>query len=245
MQKVSQPTRPIDMSGPCGADSPVHVGGWFTREGNMMKAALVLGALVAAEACTGKADSKTDTTRPPDSAASSVAPPAATNAAVDTTARAVPAASPRPAPGSKAAAPPPGAKAIAADTIRGIVAVVGTDRDKQVIIRPANGPSITLLGPDAALAGRAAGADVWVSGPKADRTMTVTSFAVRMVDGLPAVDGDLTLDGQKLVLVTQTGKRHTIANPPNALRDQVGGRVWVTGNLDQGPVAFGIIKTKP
>src|SRR6188508_740584 len=98
MQKASQLTRPIDSSGPRGADSPVHVGGWFTGEAIMTKALLVMGTLVAAAACAGKADSKADSTRPPDSAAASIAPPvvaAATNPAVDTTSRG---SSPRPAP---------------------------------------------------------------------------------------------------------------------------------------------------
>ena len=64
--------------------------------------------------------------------------------------------------------------------------------------------------------------------------MTVTQFAVRTVDGIPALDGTLAAEGERLVLVTADGQRHPIAHPPDALRAHVGGRVWVSGNLAQG-----------
>jgi hypothetical protein len=65
-----------------------------------------------------------------------------------------------------------------------------------------------------------------------------------MVDGIAAVDGTLASDGGQLVLVTPDGKRHTIAHAPDALRRLVGGRVWISGNLSQGLVAYGVIRDK-
>ena len=134
--------------------------------------------------------------------------------------------------------------AVAMDTLRGIVAVVGTEHDKHVVIRPAGGRAVTLSGPQAALVGRASGAEVWVSGTSEAGALTVTEFSVRTVDGIAAVDGTLMAEGVGLVLQTPDGKRHPIANPPEALRQHVGGRVWISGNLNQGPVAYGIIQDK-
>jgi hypothetical protein len=148
------------------------------------------------------------------------------------------------APTQRDSAPP--VQVTASDTIRGIVAVVGTEHDKRVIVRPSGERAITLSGTDAMLVGRAAGAEVWVAGTRGDRnTLEVSQFAVRTVDGIPALDGMLVADGDRLVLVTPDGKRHVIAHVPDALRQHVGGRVWISGNLDQGPVAYGIIRDKP
>jgi hypothetical protein len=133
------------------------------------------------------------------------------------------------------------------DTLRGIIAVVGTDRDHHVIVRPAGGDPVTLTGAEADLAARAAGADVWVEGWRDERTttMSVTRFAVRAVDGIPAVDGTLAAADGGLVLITPDGTRHAIAHVPDALRERIGARVWISGKLDQGPVSFGVIQAKP
>ena len=105
---------------------------------------------------------------------------------------------------------------------------------------------MTLLGAQATLVGRASGAEVWVSGARNERgALTVERFSVRTVDGIGATDGTLAADGDRLVLVTPDGQRHPIAHPPDALRRHVGGRVWISGDLNQGPVAFGIIQEKP
>ena len=118
--------------------------------------------------------------------------------------------------------------------------------DKRVVIRPPGGRAVTLAGPQASLVGRTSGADVWVAGaPSEGGTFTVSEFAVRSVDGVAALDGTLTSEGNGLVLITADGKRHVVANPPDALRQHVGGRVWISGNLSQGPVAYGIIQEKP
>jgi hypothetical protein len=134
----------------------------------------------------------------------------------------------------------------ASDTVRGIVAIVGTEHDKRVIVRPSGERAITLTGTDALLVGRAAGADVWVAGTRGEgNTLSVSQFAVRTVDGIAAVDGMLTAEGERLVLVTPDGQRHIIAHAPDALRKHIGGRVWISGNLDQGLAAYGVIRDKP
>ena len=134
----------------------------------------------------------------------------------------------------------------AADSVRGIVAVVGTSFDSHVILRPAaGGRAVTLVGAQARTVGRLSGADVWLTGTRDDRgQITVSRFLVRSVDGAPALDGTLIARGDQLLLVTRDGKQHPIANPPPALREHVGARVWITGPLDKGPLTFGVIEER-
>ncbi len=155
----------------------------------------------------------------------------------------------RPSTGSAAGppAPPPAAPAgtAAADTVRGIVAVVGSTPMTRVVIRPATGASITLTGTLADEIGAASGADVWVRGRRiSERSFDVASYAVRSVDGVSAVTGTLVGDGDRLVLVSDDGRRHVIARPPQPLRDQVGARVWISGNVDSGITAYGILRRR-
>lgn len=146
-------------------------------------------------------------------------------------------------------APPPspsGAPPTAgSDTARGRVAVVGSTPITQVVLRPTAGRSITLIGPLADEIGSASGADVWVRGRRTgERSFEVASYAVRSVDGVPAVTGSLVADGSRLVLVSDDGRRHVIANPPASLREHVGARVWVSGDLATGITAYGVLRRR-
>jgi hypothetical protein len=142
--------------------------------------------------------------------------------------------------------PPSGSSPTASsDTARGIVAVVGSLPITEVILRPASGRPITLSGPLAKEIGVASGADVWVRGRRVDaRTIDVAGYAVRSVDGVTAITGTLTADGDRLVLVTDDGRRHAIARPPSPLREHVGARVWITGDLGSAINAYGVLRPR-
>lgn len=129
------------------------------------------------------------------------------------------------------------------DTLRGTPAVVGTDRFSQVVLKPAGGGrSIVLAGAQARLVGKASGAEVSVAGThRADGQFLVSSFEVRTVDGVAAMDGTLELSGSQYYLVTADGRRHPVNSVPAALRAHVGERVWITGAPERGPVSFGVI----
>ena len=134
----------------------------------------------------------------------------------------------------------------AADTARGIVAVLGSDMDTRVIVRGTGGARpVTLAGMQARTVGAMSGADVWVSGTRDESgRINVSRFTVRSVDGAPALDGTLIARGTHLLVVTRDGKQHAIAAAPEALREHVGARVWVTGPLDTGPITFGVIEER-
>lgn len=140
--------------------------------------------------------------------------------------------------GAPAVTAPPAA---GRDTLRGIVAEVGSMPMTSIVIRPAGGRSVTITGDLAREIGRAAGAEVWVSGTRTERGIEAVRYAIRSVDGQPAVDGTLARDGDRLVLVNESG-RHVIARPPAGLRDRVGARVFLVGSLDGSITSYGILR---
>jgi Protein of unknown function (DUF5818) len=91
----------------------------------------------------------------------------------------------------------------------------------------------------------ASGADVLVRGRRtADRTIEASSYEVRTVDGVTAITGTLTAEGDRLVLVTDAGRRYPIARPPAPLREHIGARVWVTGDPSTTIASYGVLRPK-
>jgi hypothetical protein len=128
-----------------------------------------------------------------------------------------------------------------ADSLQGIVRVVGVDALPRITLSPDEGsPAITLTGP--ASLRRVAGLRVSVVGQRAGTTLTVTRFVVIEANGVAATDGMLTATGDRIELVTADGTRHPLANPAPGLRAAVGRRVWISGPLDGPTVAYGIIE---
>jgi len=132
------------------------------------------------------------------------------------------------------------------DSARGIAAVVGSSPITSVVVRPTNGRAVTVTGPLAREIGVASGAEVSVRGRRAaDGSLVATSYVVRSVDGIPAITGTVATDGDRLVLVTDDGRRHPIARPPAPLRQHVGARVCVTGDPASTIGSFGVLRPAP
>ena len=192
-------------------------------------------------ACGAPGNETADTGRSKNAGANDVAPQA-----VDS-----PVAAPRGASGAKEMAADSRPRrtreretAAATDTARGIVAVVGAVPATHVVLRASGGP-FTLTGSLANEISAASGADVWVSGRRLDdRTIEVTRYAVRTVDGVSAVSGTLVADGGQLVLITDEGRSLVVAQPPDALREHVGARVWISGDLSGVINAHGLLRPK-
>lgn len=128
-----------------------------------------------------------------------------------------------------------------ADSIRGIVSVVGTSFEKKVMVTGTS-RRVEVTGTLSALVGGVAGADVSVVGRPTGSRLEATSFIVRSVDGQPAIDGTLRTDTDALYIVTADGARTRIVSPPPPLLGQEGARVWITGDLAKGVSSFGVIK---
>jgi hypothetical protein len=162
------------------------------------------------------------------------------------------------------------ADAAAADTLRGTIAVVGSEPATWVVLRPiTGGAEIMLRGDPVRDLRRLSGVEVRVEGRAAEqgagaggedrsgaapggrtgmapgagaRSFTVERFEVRAVDGVPAVDGVLAVEDDVVYLRLSDGELRRVANPPAALRDRIGAWVWLAGPLDGRIEAFGVIR---
>ena len=200
-----------------------------------MRRALPLLALCAA-ACSGTADREADP-RAGDPVLTAAAPgdttPAVAAADSSAAASTVPARPRDPAPATPALI-----------ALRGQVLVVGAEPLTHVVIRTGAGDQPLAPGAAATSLARVSGVEVEVRGTRqADGRVAAREFTVRAVGGRDAVDGRLAADGDALVLVTAEGRRIPLANPPAALRAQLGARVWVTRAADVAVESFGVIET--
>lgn len=134
-----------------------------------------------------------------------------------------------------------------ADTLRGTIAVVGTDPTAVVSLRTTiSDPLLFLAGDEIPALRRLHGIDTWIAGRRTgENTFHVLAFEVRAVDGLPAVDGILTAEPAGLSLLTADGQKLLVQQPPPALRELAGARIWVAGPLHLPPAAWGLIQNVP
>jgi hypothetical protein len=86
------------------------------------------------------------------------------------------------------------------------------------------------------------GLRVGVVGKLDGSKLSVIRFTVLEANGVPATDGRLVAEGDDLYLETADRVRHRLVQPSPKLRAQAGRRVWVSGPLDQEPVAYGFIE---
>lgn len=153
--------------------------------------------------------------------------------------------------GSTAAARPlADVAAVAVDSLRGVVQRVGAEPQTQLTVRGADGATCVLRfqaatpgieGLDVTLWGaRTAGGQPTAGG--ATCALTVTRYAVRAVDGVPAVDGILLLSETSYALDLAGGARPQLWNVPATLKGQVGARIFWAGPLDRAPVAYGVLE---
>jgi hypothetical protein len=134
---------------------------------------------------------------------------------------------------------PPGQAA--ADSLTGTVQVVGVEAASMITLVPdGGGRAVTLTG--APTLARVDGLHVAVVGRRAGSALGVERFTVVAANGLPATDGRLLAEGDVLYLVTADGVRHRLVRPSPVLAAHVGSRAWVSGPIDQEPVAYGIIE---
>ena len=194
---------------------------------------LLIGALGAAGIACAKEAARVDTAISRDSAIVA-GPPAVPSSQT-------PVADPAPT-GTKATAPAPAPERPRADSVRGIVSVVGTSFDKRVMIAERGTQRrVEVIGTLSALIGHVAGTEVSAAGSLTGTQLNASRFIVRSVDGQPAIDGTLRTEGGVLFIVSAEGTRTRIATPPPPLIGHDGARVWVTGDPAKGVSSFGFI----
>lgn len=143
----------------------------------------------------------------------------------------------------------PALTAAAADSVRGIVSVAGAEPMAVVQVTPGRGAGrpVAVAGPLAGLLRSLGGVDLVMRGSRATdgTSFEATSFTVRGVDGVAAVDGVIVRDGATVVLALTDGGRVAVPHLPPSLRSRVGARVYLAGPLDAAPAAYGVIAERP
>jgi len=131
----------------------------------------------------------------------------------------------------------------AADSLRGTVAVVGSDPGTSVALLMDGGRRAVTLEGERPLLDRLAGLEVAVWGaPVRAGVFRVDRVAVRASGGVAAVDGVLAREGAGWVLVTEEGRRLPVPHLPQVLRGMEGARIWIAGPLDRPPNSSGVIR---
>ena len=143
-------------------------------------------------------------------------------------------------------APSEPSKRVKADTIRGIVTVLGTATVQQVALLADNGnKQISLSGMATTGLAKLVGAEVVVRGfLVSPRDVVVSDFIVRAVNKIPAYDGVLDeADGAWALVLTDGSGRKRLPVVPPTLRAYPGLRVWVSirpGN--ETPDSYGLVR---
>lgn len=133
-----------------------------------------------------------------------------------------------------------------ADTVRGVIALIGNAPAKQVVLRSSTGNAVINVSGMATIGmTRLAGSEVMVRGVRiSPRDIVVSHYIVRGSAGLPAFDGRIAGsdgDGWWLQLTDGTG-RQRIAALPEPLRGMEGTRVWIAMKPGtNSPQTYGVI----
>jgi hypothetical protein len=133
---------------------------------------------------------------------------------------------------------------VTGDTLRGVVRVVGSDPGTWVTLQPAGQRAVSLSGESAEALRSVSGADVWVRGRPMEWYFEVTQFSVRAIDGRATWDGVLRRNGQALALELSEGGTVQLDDPPQALQQYVGSRIWLTRPLPGRGAAYGVIAAR-
>jgi hypothetical protein len=134
---------------------------------------------------------------------------------------------------------------VAADTLRGVVEVVGAMPATSIALLMDGGARAVTLEGERAVLEQMQGLEVTVWGATPRRgVFRVARAAVRAAHGVPAVDGVLAREGDVYVLVTLEGERVPIARLPEALRGRIGSRVWLAGPPHREVDTYGVIEPR-
>lgn len=138
------------------------------------------------------------------------------------------------------------------DTVRGIIALVGTAAQPTVAITLANGRTMVVRGAVETVLRNVNNFEVTLFGhtgemvtdgalPREAALFRATAFLVRAVQGVPASDGILLRVESGFALQHANGSLSALPIVPEALHAHVGARIFWVGAYDVTPSAYGVI----
>ncbi len=135
--------------------------------------------------------------------------------------------------------------AASGSVLHGVVSVTGTSFEQQIVLQAPNRNTrlVPANSADSAALVRLGGVEIAARGAIDGNALRVASFTALSANGAPVVDGIVHVDGRSVTLETSTG-RVPLGNPPAALLQMNGARVWLSGPIDKGPNSYGIIVPK-
>ncbi|MDQ8160764.1 MAG: hypothetical protein P3C12_15270 [Gemmatimonadota bacterium] len=147
--------------------------------------------------------------------------------------------------------PEPARTVPVADSLRGVLAIVGNDPLTRIQLATGAGVSWMVVGADEPVLRAASGLEVVLFGrigapdvdPPATRQFTAQRMVVRAADGISAQDGILEREGARYVLRLADDRRVALPAIPEALRGRLGARIWWAGPTDRAPSAYGVLRT--
>lgn|GEM_PF-1721944 len=145
----------------------------------------------------------------------------------------------------------------AADSVRGVLTLVGNDPLSVLLLTPSVGASREPLALDGSAVhdalrhavgleivvfGKRTGARAAAGTPRGAPVFDVQRFFVRSADGVAATDGVLISTDNGFALRLVDGRTVPVAALPMSLHRMIGARVWLAGALTTAPQAYGVIR---
>jgi hypothetical protein len=143
---------------------------------------------------------------------------------------------PAPIPSPAADLPP----ATAADTLRGIFVLEGSDPAPLAVVRSSTG-RVIIDGVGASML-KLAQLDLWMRGTRTSPgRFRVAEYRVRSANGAKAWDGVLRSDPTGFRLELGDGTTHPIRGAPSTFAQLTGSRVWVTETNNGAVSEYGVL----
>jgi hypothetical protein len=129
------------------------------------------------------------------------------------------------------------------DTVVGVVNEVGADPTTWMAVQPiSGGRSLRLIGSSATSLRGVSGAEVWFSGARVGDDFHVDVFEVRKANGQVVDDGVVMVTQGDVFVRLRSGAQREVPNAPQALKDLVGARVWVSRPVADRAPSYGLIQ---
>ena len=142
------------------------------------------------------------------------------------------------------------------DTVRGTLTLVGNEPLGELILTPLDQSEVLSIAGsqrtqlrqlrkvDIMAGGRFTGQRSYTASPRGARVFEADTFAVRGMDGVPALDGIIVQQNSRYYLLVN-GRRLPVEYMPKALQGKLGARVFLAGPLEAPLIYYGVILEKP